>query len=443
VRLLAGLGPALLLLLAWAADAGAAPPLDAGRRALARGELHEALAHFRTASATAPASATVHANRGHVAELMGEFDEALEAYQTAARLRPEPRMHHRVGALAERIGRDDLAVEALTTSLASPLLDRVRGALRDGVSAWADCFARAQAWLLCTAASLRVTVAEFLRYPGAAAEHLLQILVETGQREAALALAARQGWLRDGADYCAKAPPHTSSDTGAFLAMLVHPARADCALETAMSLTESGLTRLARRLLLDRAANSTRLDVREAATAFLRRRLPAHDVAKRAESLNVTAYRLQSRHKMTTDAVAVFQRAIAADPSFSWPYANIGWVYMQGGADEQALPWLRRAVAVNPDHWRAHFNLGVVADRLGRWDEALAAYQRAVDLDPDDADGHAELGWLCLKLDRVPDALRELATAVRLNPELIRERQFLDRNLGAGAGVRARHRASA
>ncbi|MGH7279291.1 MAG: tetratricopeptide repeat protein, partial [Candidatus Rokuibacteriota bacterium] len=296
-------------------------------------------------------------------------------------------------------------------------------------------------WLLCTTVSVGVAVAEFRRYPDAAAEHLLQVFMEGGRREPALALAARHGWLREGADYCSAAPDGTSEDTAGLLAMLVHPDRADCALEVGMSLTEGGLTRLARRVLLDRVANSRRADVRDTAAAFLRHRLPAHDVVKLAESLNVAAYRLQNRQRMADDALVLYQRAIAADPRFSWPYANIGRVYMLRQANEEAATWLRRAVAINPDHWRAQFNLGVTAYRLERWNEAFAAYRRAVELNPGDADGHAQLGWLYLKLEREPEAISALATAVRLDPGLRRERQYLDGKLGAGARVGPARRA--
>jgi len=45
-----------------------------------------ALTHFRTAVADAPDYAAAQLARGQAAEALGEFDEALEAYRTAAGL---------------------------------------------------------------------------------------------------------------------------------------------------------------------------------------------------------------------------------------------------------------------------------------------------------------------------------------------------------------------
>jgi tetratricopeptide (TPR) repeat protein len=410
--------------------ADAAPPLDAGRRAMHRGDLREAIRHFRAAVAASPDHARAHSHLAAVAEILGEFDEALTAYQAAARLGPGPRAHHELGALAARMDEHELAVAAFEASLATPLSSRLREPSLEAVATWADCFAHSRSLLGCGVTAAGLAVAAVRRYPTAAAEDLLHLLVDAGRRDAAVAFAARQGWLRDGADYCATPPEATTRETAALLALLIHPERADCLLEIGRSLTDDGLTRLARRVLLEGAARSPRAEVRDAAAAFLRHRLPAHDVAKRAESLNIIAYRLQHHHRMVDEALVVYQRAIAADPRFSWPYANIGRLLMLRDEHEQAAAWLRRAVSVNPNHWRAQYNLGATAYRLERWQEAVEATRRAVELNPDDADGHAQLGWLYVRLQRDGDAVRELATAVRLDPRLERERRYLDARAG-------------
>jgi tetratricopeptide (TPR) repeat protein len=257
----------------------------------------------------------------------------------------------------------------------------------------------------------------------AIAGYRFQILVETGQRERALALAARRGWLHPGADYCEFGP--VSGETAALLAMLVQPERADCALAVGAAVGDDGLVRLGRLILRDRAEHSTRADIRARAAWLLQYRLPAHDPDKLAETLNVIGWRLQHRLGNHAEAVAVFERAIASDPAFSWPYHNIGRVYMDLKDFEQARRWLRRAVEVNPHHWRAQFNLGVASHRLQRYDDALEAYARAATMDPDDAHTRANLGWVLLQLGRRSEAIRELQTAVQLDPALDAERRYL------------------
>src|SRR5258705_1307792 len=75
--------------------------------------LREALANFRDAARLAPDSAEVQLALGEVAEILGEFDQALSAYQPAARRSPSPNTWARVGHMAYPMGNLDLAVHAL------------------------------------------------------------------------------------------------------------------------------------------------------------------------------------------------------------------------------------------------------------------------------------------------------------------------------------------
>jgi len=92
-------------------QSGAAP--DAGRRATLQGDLLEALEHYRTATRLAPDSATAQLALGEAAEALGEFDEALRAYQAAARRSSSTRTWLRLGEVADRMGQVDVAIQSL------------------------------------------------------------------------------------------------------------------------------------------------------------------------------------------------------------------------------------------------------------------------------------------------------------------------------------------
>jgi len=83
-------------------QAGAA--VDAGRRATEQGDLPVALEHYRTATRLAPDSATAQLALGEAAEALGEFDEALSAYQAEARRAPSTTTWLRLAEMADRIG---------------------------------------------------------------------------------------------------------------------------------------------------------------------------------------------------------------------------------------------------------------------------------------------------------------------------------------------------
>jgi tetratricopeptide (TPR) repeat protein len=83
---------------------GARAALDAGLKAREQGALREALEHFRYATRLAPDSAPAQLALGEAAEVLGEFDEALVAYQAAARRAPSTTTWLRLGEMADRMG---------------------------------------------------------------------------------------------------------------------------------------------------------------------------------------------------------------------------------------------------------------------------------------------------------------------------------------------------
>src|SRR3989442_2285660 len=109
--LLGALGVALLAGCGVSRDARAS--LGAGRQAVAQGAFREALEHLRTATRLAPDFAPAQLAQGEAAEVLGEFEEALGAYQLAAALSPSTATRLRLGAVADGMGRVELAVQSL------------------------------------------------------------------------------------------------------------------------------------------------------------------------------------------------------------------------------------------------------------------------------------------------------------------------------------------
>jgi tetratricopeptide (TPR) repeat protein len=411
--------------------------VQSGDSAARQRALREALHYYRAAAAAEPASLDAQTRRGGMAELLGEFDEALDAFARAARLSPSARAYQRAGVLAHRMGNTAVAIEYLNASLNAPPTrsERMAGtALR-----WAHGLHRSlnashlarmlPDWAFRALDVGRAVLARATVDHETTATALFITLLESGDTARALDLARARGWVHEGADYCAGPAGQREADTRALVGMLVDPERADCLLRVGRSLTDSGMVRLSRMVLLDRSRNSTDPRVRRAALAFMARRLPGYDVPKLAESLNIAGYNLHHRFGDAAGAAAAYQRAIAADRRFSWPHANLGRLYMDMAQHEVALEWLRTAIRINPTHLRAHVNLGLSLQVLRRYDEAVPAYQAALALDPDDAFVHARLGRSLLSLGRDAEALRQLRVAVRLDPNLIAERDLLSRRV--------------
>ena len=415
-------------------DARARRVIEAGDQAARKAALREAMGYYRAAVAAEPGSVQAQIRRGAMAEALGYFDEALEAYARAAHLEPSALTHYRAGEVAERLGNTGLASEYLTASLGAPLTRSERMAQlgarwTQSASAWLRGSRVARllpGWIPKSLALGHAVLTRSVLDREVVAGLLFTTLVEGGETTRALDVARSRGWVQDGASYCTPVRGTGLSEARALVGMLVAPQGSDCLLPVGRALTDAGLVRLARAVLEDRVQHSGDPLVRREAAAFMRMRLPAYDVPKLAESLNIAGYNLQHRFHDPAAAADAYQRAITADPRFSWPYANLGRLYMDLDQPEVALDWLRTAVRVNPDHFRAQANLGIVLQRLNRYDEAVPVYRAALELNPDDASVHANLGRSLLDLGQESEGMQELQAALRLDPGLTAERQLLD-----------------
>jgi tetratricopeptide (TPR) repeat protein len=424
-----------------AATRHAREALAAGHTALKHNALREALDHYRMAGHAAPALPDAHLAEAETAEMLGEYRQAFVAYTRALDASPTLETRVRLGAAAEAVGDTDTAVRTLTSAYGT-WRDHAKTATYGAGLAFGACAPSQWSdplglWSICANGARRA----WHRWMDASRErvpnYVFHVLVEAGRRDEALALARERGWVRPDVDYCGNHGVPVSSETSALLAILTQPQRADCAVPTALGIADNGGARLGRMMLQDRAERSPDPETRRLAQHFLRYRLPDHDVPKLAQSLNATAWRLQHVHGRSDEALAVFQRAIDADPRFTWPHHNIGRLYMAQQDYDQALVWLTRALEVNPDHWRALYNFGITNHRLRRYPEALAAYRKALAISPDDADLHANVAWVLIRLGEQVEGERELQVALRLNPEHSAARDYLNARYGRDARVGA------
>jgi len=369
-----------------------APPGDRlaiGRLALRAGALREALVHFRAAALHAPDHAEAHHAQAETAALLGECEEAVAARRRALALAASPRGFWQLGVLADYAGDRALAIASLESSLAD--------------LSWATPDLGGS-------------------HP---AEYLFRIHIEMGDLDAARALAERRGWLRDGVDYCRAPLADVSKETQGLLAVLLAPETATCGPSIASAFADSGNVNLARFVAL-RVVSAAAEKLRDSAGALLRRRLPDHDVAPLVESLNGAAYNLHHVLHQPAEAVRVYQRAIALDPAFSWPYRNIGVVYLDLQEYADAVHWLEQAVALSPEHARNHAALAAAAYEQDRFEEALSAYQRAAELDPGVADYHSGVGTCLIRLGRRREALDPLRAASQIDPADDARRRFYE-----------------
>lgn len=118
----------------------------------------------------------------------------------------------------------------------------------------------------------------------------------------------------------------------------------------------------------------------------------------------------------TAEAAREFEKAIVLRPKYPEAHLFLGVLRAQGGDVAAADAEFRRALELRPGLADAQNNLGVSLARAGRLAEALGHFERAASLDPDSADFRNNLGLALAQLGRLVEAQAQFEAAVRLRP---------------------------
>jgi arylsulfatase A-like enzyme/Tfp pilus assembly protein PilF len=89
-----------------------------------------------------------------------------------------------------------------------------------------------------------------------------------------------------------------------------------------------------------------------------------------------------ARERRTNEALALVERARAADPSNAMLFVDKGTIQLMAGNQSDARKAFEAALALNPEVARAHRSLAVMAMEDGRPDVALTHWRAAVRVDP-------------------------------------------------------------
>jgi protein O-GlcNAc transferase len=117
-----------------------------------------------------------------------------------------------------------------------------------------------------------------------------------------------------------------------------------------------------------------------------------------------------------SEAEALCQRVLGAQPDHDGALNLLGLVANQAGRESAAAELIGRAISIRPDFARYHSNLSDVLRRLGKLEESLAASERAVKLRPDSADVQINLACALSSLRRHDEAVVACQKAVQLKP---------------------------
>lgn len=140
--------------------------------------------------------------------------------------------------------------------------------------------------------------------------------------------------------------------------------------------------------------------------------------ARSAEAFYVLALQYM-RERNFNGAEALFKRAIAAKPDWSWPYVGLGnllggFVF---GRTAEAEAVLRKAAELDPAWSRPYDSLAIILRIAGEYEAAEEAALKAIELAPDSVATNTNYANLLVSLDRLDEAETYYRHAIDIEPE--------------------------
>ena len=162
--------------------------------------------------------------------------------------------------------------------------------------------------------------------------------------------------------------------------------------------------------------------------AFLLILLILPNAAARASSLREEAinYRIQGyeaqRRGDRNQALTLYQKAVALDPSYPTPLNDAGVLLEEAGRLQDAEQSYRQALELNPNYLEAHANVAMLYERMGQKEKAIYHWMKRYQLgDPYDP-------WTARAEERLV-GLGVLKTYPGLKGRLYTRRRLVDQTL--------------
>lgn len=116
-------------------------------------------------------------------------------------------------------------------------------------------------------------------------------------------------------------------------------------------------------------------------------------------------------------ATSHFRSALELDPAGEMAHYNLANLMVDRGRPDEAVAHYLEALRINPSYGAAHFNLGNVLASSGQVDKGIAHYRKALDINPDDAEVHSNLGAVLAGLGRLDEAIAHFQKALDIRPD--------------------------
>jgi predicted Zn-dependent protease/Tfp pilus assembly protein PilF len=124
-----------------------------------------------------------------------------------------------------------------------------------------------------------------------------------------------------------------------------------------------------------------------------------------------------SQQGRNDEALAEFDKVIAANPASADAYYNRGFVYYRKGSLDQAIADCSKAIEIDPASSDAYYNRGLAYYKRGSFDKAIADYNKVLEISPDAMDALYGRGLAYYKKNDIKQAIADYNKVIEMRPE--------------------------
>jgi tetratricopeptide (TPR) repeat protein len=132
---------------------------------------------------------------------------------------------------------------------------------------------------------------------------------------------------------------------------------------------------------------------------------------------------VRAQQRREPEAEQIFLRVVKAHPDFASAHIDLGFLYLQMGEPEKAVPELQEGLRLAPERteaasalvgiWREQARAALSSDP----EKALSLLLQARKIAPADADVQFEFGMVALRMNLLPDAVTAFQETLKLRPD--------------------------
>ncbi|MFC1922355.1 tetratricopeptide repeat protein [Chloroflexota bacterium] len=108
---------------------------------------------------------------------------------------------------------------------------------------------------------------------------------------------------------------------------------------------------------------------------------------------------------------------IRNEPTLAWPHLSLAGAYRNLGMWDVAREEIEWALKLEPDNAEGHLLLGNLYQTRANWEKAISSYQQALEIEPDNTDALVQLAQVYQTRGDHKSAQKLLEKSVRVNPQ--------------------------